>query len=417
MEAEKFNVELQGVTPDLMQANGSYESIEFKNLGPQRIGEMLQILSQLCPPPGDDVCPVNMTVHGSRGEFTFTVFDDSGQIYCADPEGAVSVDQAIEMITGQPTEFPFPPAASSETCPNCGVEVVSGKAFCSDCGKPLPVPAAPGECAKCGGKNDPSKSFCGDCGQPLGAQPARQQASRPAPPPPPKKQVAGPAAAPSRPQPVKKAATENQHYHEIVALMGNPLSLREYREKYPYLLKGPKGPEFREVIDGIFRSDPPAEVHSRLTMPPRDWGIRKPGKFRRALTAIIDFPILLALIVAGIRLGEAMKLDPDGLLTGIFALSWIFLIVPVGFYTLFETTIGATPGGLLMGLRVVDDYGNRPGASVSIWRIIAKVSWLFILVLSIITLSYRVNRLPGHMIQLPSGESLKPIDHGEVVVN
>ncbi|MEW6708774.1 MAG: RDD family protein [Candidatus Riflebacteria bacterium] len=417
MEADRFNVELQGVTPDLMQANGSHESIEFKNLGTQRIAEMLQILAQLCPPPGDDVCPVNMMVHGSHGDFTFTVFDDSGQIYCADPEGAVSVDQAIEIIAGRPAEFPFPPDKSSKTgsCPNCSAEIIVGKAFCSDCGQPIPSSGiTTGDCPKCGGKNDPGKSFCGDCGQPLGAPPAGPKTTRPAAP---QKQAATPAAPPSRPQPVKKEATDSKFYHEIVALMGNPLSLREYREKYPYLLKGPKGPEYREVIDGIFRSNPPAEVHSRLTMPPRDWGIRKPGKFRRALTSIIDFPMLLVLIVAGVRLGEMLKLDPDGLLTGILALSWIFLIAPVGFYTLFETTLGATPGGLLMGLRVVDDYGNKPGASVSIWRIIAKVTWLFILVMSIITLSYRVNRLPGHMIQLPSGESLKPIDHGEVVVN
>lgn len=379
MGSERFNIELQGVTADLMQANGSYDAVSFKNLSAQRIAEILEIISQLCPPDGDDVCPVNLIVHGPRGDHTFAVYDDSGQICSVDPDGYVTIEQAIVMITGRQADFKIAQSARSATsivvdiCPNCQAKV------------------------------EPEESFCGGCGQAI---------VRHAPPPPPSQ---------AQSQPVRrstgKAPVDRQTYDAIVGLMGNPLPLSEYRAKFPYLQKGPKGTEFREVIDEMFRADPPPELHTRLTLPPRDWGIRKPGKFRRALTAIVDFPLILALIMAGVAAGEKMALDADSLFTGILALSWIFLIAPIGFYTLFETTLGATPGGLLMGLRVVDEYGNKPSPSVSILRILAKVAWIFMLAMSLVALRHQVNRLPSYMVKLPSGESLQPIDDGEVVIN
>ncbi|PKL48989.1 MAG: hypothetical protein CVV42_07415 [Candidatus Riflebacteria bacterium HGW-Riflebacteria-2] len=382
MVSERFNVELQGVTPDLMQANGSYDAVPFKNLSAQRIAEIMQIISQLCPPDGDDVCPVNLIVHGSRGDHTFSVFDGSGQLYCADPEGAVNIEQAIMMITGQKPDF-----------------AIAGPA-------PVTVPASPAICPSCQTKIEPDESFCGNCGQAV---------VRHAPPPPPSPQ------AQAQPHPARrsigKAPVDRQTYDAIVGLMGNPLPLSEYRAKFPYLQKGPKGPEYREVIDAMFRTDPPPELHTRLTMPPRDWGIKKPGKFRRSLTAIVDFPAILAIIVAGAAVGAKLPLDEDGLLIGILALSWIFLIAPIGYYTFFETTLGATPGGLIMGLRVVDGYGNKPSPSVSIVRILAKVVWIFMLIMTLVTLRHQVNRLPSYMVKLPSGESLQPIDDGEVVIN
>jgi hypothetical protein len=70
-----------------------------------------------------------------------------------------------------------------------------------------------------------------------------------------------------------------------------------------------------------------------------------------------------------------------------------------------------------MGLRVVDGYGNKPSPSVSIVRILAKVVWIFMLIMTLVTLRHQVNRLPSYMVKLPSGESLQPIDDGEVVIN
>lgn len=381
MGSERFNVELQGVTPDLMQANGSYDAVAFKNLSAQRIAEILQIISQLCPPDGDDVCPINLTVTGARGDHTFTVFDDSGQIYCADPEGAMTIEQAILMITGQRPDFAIP--------------------------GPSPVASAPasGVCANCQAKIEPDESFCGSCGQAV---------VRHAPPPPPS--APSPQKGPAR-KAGKKAPVDQQTYDSIVGLMAKPVSLREYRSQFPVLQKGPKGEEFRALIDSMFRADPPLEVHTRLTMPPRNWALRKPGFFRRILTGIVDFPIMLAVLMAGVALGKSLNLDEDSLFTGVLALSWIFVIVPVGYYAFCETLLGATPGGFLLGLRVVDEYGNKPSPSVSIFRILAKILWLVMLVLSIFAARQRMDMMPGHMVKLPSGAELQPIDDGEVVIN
>jgi len=381
MGSERFNVELQGVTPDLMQANGSYDAVTFKNLSAQRIAEILQIISQLCPPDGDDVCPINLTVTGACGVRTFTVFDDSGQIYCAEPEGVVTIEQAIIMITGHKPDFAVsgPPQVNSATSASV--------------------------CANCQAQIEPDEAFCGSCGQAV---------VRHAPPPPPS--APSTQARPAR-KAAKKAPVDQQAYDSIVGLMAKPISLREYRSQFPVLQKGPKGEEFRTFIDAMFRADPPPEVHTRLTMPPRDWAIRKPGFFRRMLTGIVDFPLILVLIVAGAKFGETLNLDADSALTGILALSWIFVIAPVGYYALFESILGATPGGLIMGLRVVDEYGNSASPKISIMRILGKILWLVMLALSIFAARQRMDMMPGHMVKLHSGTELQPIDDGEVVIN
>jgi hypothetical protein len=44
MGSERLKVELQGVTHDLMQANGSYDAVTFKNLSAQRIADILWLV-------------------------------------------------------------------------------------------------------------------------------------------------------------------------------------------------------------------------------------------------------------------------------------------------------------------------------------------------------------------------------------
>ncbi|MBU1105333.1 MAG: RDD family protein [Candidatus Riflebacteria bacterium] len=376
MGAEQWNIELQGVTPDLLQANGSYDTIEFKNVTPKRIAEVLQIISQLCPPDSNDVCWPHLIVRGPRGDHLFSIYDDSGQIYCDDPEGAVSIGQAILMITGRLADFKIDEPKIAATAVSTAVA---------------------GMCSNCKAKLEPDEAFCGGCGQAV---------SRSVAPPPP----------PAKPKASKKAPIDEQTYNEMIALMAKPLSLREYREKYPYLMKGPKGPEFRSVIDAMFRTDPPPEVHTRLTMPPRDWGIRKPGSFRRMLTLLVDFPVLLFIIVAGANMGKDAGIDSDSLMAGIMAFSW-FIGAFVGYYTVFEIMLGATPGGLLMGLRVVDDYGNSAGAWVSISRMFAKIFWILGIVAMVLSAERSGRRFPGQRVSLPGGEVLEPLDFGEVVIN
>jgi len=92
-------------------------------------------------------------------------------------------------------------------CPNCGMEVPAGAAFCDNCGTPLAVvksPAVAGgdyRCPRCGESVLPGEAFCGNCGAALPVAPVMTAAAapesassppaQPAPPPPPA-QVAAP---------------------------------------------------------------------------------------------------------------------------------------------------------------------------------------------------------------------------------
>lgn len=133
MGNETFQVELQGVTPDLMNANGSYDPIRFNNVSADRICQILQIVARLSPPDGDDVCPPNISITGPRGLFSFSVFDASGRFYCADPDGEVSIEQAILMVTGQQFQIRAE-KASAAVCNKCGAAFEADEAFCGNCG-------------------------------------------------------------------------------------------------------------------------------------------------------------------------------------------------------------------------------------------------------------------------------------------
>lgn len=134
MGNEVFQVELQGVTPDLMRANGSYDPIRFDNLSADRICQMLQIIARLSPPDGDDVCPPNISITGPRGLFSFSVFDASGRFYCSDPDGEVSLEQAVMMVTGRPFQSERLKESPASVCGKCGVAFEADEAFCGNCG-------------------------------------------------------------------------------------------------------------------------------------------------------------------------------------------------------------------------------------------------------------------------------------------
>lgn len=123
---------------------------------------------------------------------------------------------------------------------------------------------------------------------------------------------------------------------------------------------------------------------------------------------IIDFPLLLILIVAGVNLGKAAAIDPDSLMAGIFAFSWFFTAF-VGYYASSEVILGASPGGLLMGLRVVDDYGNPPTIGLCLTRQLWKI-------FSILGILASLRRNPNMPITAGPGIELAPLDFGEVVI-
>ncbi|MBI3038393.1 RDD family protein [bacterium] len=182
-----------------------------------------------------------------------------------------------------------------------------------------------------------------------------------------------------------------EKYDEIVNLMANPLPLRE-----EMLAKNPPGP-----------------VHARLTSKPRDWGIQKPGFFRHFLTLAFDLPVLLVIIVTAIHtVGPALmtvaNLEKNDAATGILAWVWA-LSAFVLYYSLQEWFLGATLGGLALGLRVADEYGSPP----TFWFCISRQFWKLFLILGFF-LSGRRN--PNNPSSYKMGSTLSDFEESELVI-
>ncbi len=78
----------------------------------------------------------------------------------------------MEQLQPPPTPAPVPAPATSagERCPQCGVAVVGGAAFCQSCGAKLaaePPPTPVRFCAHCGAQLREGARFCPKCGQGL----------------------------------------------------------------------------------------------------------------------------------------------------------------------------------------------------------------------------------------------------------
>jgi predicted RNA-binding Zn-ribbon protein involved in translation (DUF1610 family) len=74
---------------------------------------------------------------------------------------------AVVPDTAPPAAAPGQ-AVSEARCPNCGVAVVAGAAFCQSCGAPIAPEAPPGPvhfCVHCGAQLREGAKFCPKCGQ------------------------------------------------------------------------------------------------------------------------------------------------------------------------------------------------------------------------------------------------------------
>ena len=88
-------------------------------------------------------------------------------------------EREVELEQLQPPPAPEPPApapalapsaTAAERCPQCGVAVVGGAAFCQSCGAKLatePPPAPMHFCVHCGAQLREDARFCPKCGQEL----------------------------------------------------------------------------------------------------------------------------------------------------------------------------------------------------------------------------------------------------------
>ena len=355
MSTMVFHVSAQGVDPDLTTATGQFDAIDLGNVGIKRLEEVVTAFSRLKLPDGldegKDVCPPQLIVSGPRGELAINLADDEGTLYCDALGVSIGLAQVMMAITGQPFEGAPTPRAEAATspqaqpahCPKCREPLESGDQFCAGCG--LAIEAV---------------GSSGSSGQEKSTRPSR------------KKDKQQQAKVQIQSETGKDLEQLNQ---EVIHLMAHPLPLHQYRERFPFLLEGATSKTWETLKEHMFRNDPPAPIHARLTAPPCDWAIQKPGWLRRLLTLIVDGPLLIILFGLVIRFGPVLlksaKLNPDGWAGILILLS--FPLSFIGFYTLTELFFGASIGGFLVGLRVIDDYGKPPTIGFLIIRQVWKI--------------------------------------------
>jgi len=221
-------------------------------------------------------------------------------------------------------------ASEVDTCFQCGAPTQLADAFCTNCGEPNEEP-----CPACGIGVGREAKVCPDCG--FNIEKGKSQGH------------------------VKE---DRQRAKEVLALIDSPVSLSKFKEKYPYLTQGDMDPDYVRIIEqalSLGKSQP--IVNLQLASCPRQWAIQKVGIWRRLLTLMIDAPALLALIGVGLVLCIG-KADEPGMLgltgdaRGVFAFAWFFLCY-FAYCVGTEWVFGATPGGLVCGIRVVNRFGKR----------------------------------------------------------
>jgi predicted amidophosphoribosyltransferase len=221
-------------------------------------------------------------------------------------------------------------ASEIETCFQCGTPIQAGDAFCTDCGERNDVP-----CPACGVGVEREAKVCSDCG--FNIKDGKSQ---------------------------DHIKEDTQRAKEVLALIDSPVPLSQFKAKYPYLTQGDMDPDYVRIIEralSLGKSQP--IVNLQLASHPRQWAIQKVGVLRRLLTLVIDAPALLALMLGGLVLFIG-KADEPGLLgltkngEGMFAFGWFFFCYFV-YCVGTERVLGATIGGLVCGVRVVNKFGRR----------------------------------------------------------
>lgn len=237
---------------------------------------------------------------------------------------------------------------STTACEDCGAELKPDAKFCSHCGRVLQS-----KCENCGTILSSEDIFCPDCG---------------------KKNNDSATELP-------EAKTRNEECcsasgEELVELMYSPVNLRDFHNNYSFLSTGPDSEEYNLAIERGLKVAKDKPVIMRFGSYPRRWAIQKPGYFRRLITMLIDVPLwgafcflILAAVIGsheGGGLIRALGISSEAP-RGIFALIW----VPLSYFVYTagaEILFGTTPGGLLGGTRVVNEYGNR----LTAWQVIKR---------------------------------------------
>jgi uncharacterized RDD family membrane protein YckC len=144
----------------------------------------------------------------------------------------------------------------------------------------------------------------------------------------------------------------------LVQLLQHPVHVAELRANYGYLTQGKDNREFQRLAAIIDRSAVAPELKARLkNYPPRYWALVKAGVIRRFFSFVLDIPLFLVVVGLSFTLtfgADPQDLKPEAVLGWLLAVLFLYFVV-------LEWVFGASPGGLLTGIRVVDKNGAKAG--------------------------------------------------------
>ena len=324
MATSPITAQIQGVTRDLTRANGSYDAVDLGRLSPGRLAEVLAAMTLLSPPEGDgDLCWPNLLVTGPMGDAAFSLADESGRLVTEDGADVTDLGDAVSSVTGVPFTGVIPAHRRG---------------------------AAAGAAARA----HPHRKT------PKAAQAARAATPEPGPREP---------KADARP----REGRLDPKAKELVELIRQPVPLKEYRARFAYLMAGPPDPELRRITDQLQSSDLlPEQKLMVQNLEPRAWAILHPGMGRRFLAFLIDVPLFFVFLGLGLAAIVSASEGSSEASQGMASLAWIVVSYFV-YFGATELLFSASPGGLVTGLRVVDERGRRPGLGLCVKRQFARI--------------------------------------------
>lgn len=324
MTTSPITAQIQGVTGDLSRANGSYDAVDLGGLTPDRLAEVLAAMTRLSPPEGEgDLCWPNLLVSGPTGDVAFSLGDEHGRLVTEGGADVTDLGEAVASVTGVPFTGVIP-AYRRGVAPRAEVKAHPHRK--------VPKPAQPGRVER-----------------PEQRSPQARFDPRP------RERGLGPKAK------------------DLVGLVKHPVRLKEYRDRFPYLMAGPGDPEFRRVTDELDGSDLLPEQKLMIqNLEPRAWAILHPGMRRRILAFLLDLPLFIVFFALGLAAIASTANGSGDASQGTAALAWI---VPSYwlYFAASELVFGASPGGLLTGLRVVDERGRPPSLGLCLRRPFTRI--------------------------------------------
>lgn len=269
-------------------------------------------------------------------------------------------------------------------------------------------------CPQCGYKNEDTSKFCQGCGNRLesAGKPAVQPKASPPPPPlptgkPAQKNAAPPPPPPPPPSSVKAApASTGVGFQSIPtpqpAAPGSQPKNTQFTGSpgltcpvcgHPVVAGKSFCTSCGNKIGGV-NSQPMQSTPTPTRAPGQTASLTGVGVGLRAVAAILDS--LVFMLIGWIMAGSFGTTSSKG-----FELSGapFFVLMLFGFlyYVIFEGTLGATPGKLVIGLRVVKTDGSKCGISSSIirnvLRIVDSLPFLYLLGIVLIVSSKSKQRL------------------------